>query len=237
MEAEISPNPKQETPALRTLDARLPENESLWESITENPLVWVDWDGGDLDSQENEGFKHDGPESYLISPISEANLFSDKYLDCTGIIAIATDRETNKEVAFLSHQDPKYIIHGGEDKADKFSAALKASINEIKKRAKQGTLDIAIVGGNYDRTDPSSYYSKSYIDAIQFLGKVIEEETDVCPTVLTGPNVLIGSGTDILVDTQTRTILIDRSTQPLEFETSYTSSNIKEVEKTWLASS
>lgn len=205
------------------------------EEIMDSEPVWVDWDGGDLDDMASKGFKHAGPESYLISPISDQNFFSDKYMDCTAVLAMATDVQSGKEVAFLSHQDPRFFINKTAAAAEKFSGDLKASLEEIKIGAKEGTLDISILGGNYDKADPDSVASVNYRKSIEFLGALIKKEMGIDPKVLTGPNILIGSGTDVMVETQTHTVIIDRADQPPELEVSYLASELANVEKTWLA--
>jgi len=54
-------------------------------------------DRGDLDELKDNGFKHGGVGSYLISPISERDWTSDHYFDCTGVVAIGKDKNTGKE--------------------------------------------------------------------------------------------------------------------------------------------
>ena len=199
-------------------------------------LVWVDWHGGDLEALERQGFKHTGPDSYLICPLTEANIFSDKYINCTGVLALGTDKVTGNEIAFLSHQDPKVFKSDNEIMKEKFAIDLKESFAEIRRRSKEGTLDILVLGGNYDRTNPVSVISRDYIDSIQSLGNLIQEELGVNPTVLTGPNIHIGSGTDVTVETQTHKVFIERSEQPPEVDAPYKADVVKEEENIWLGS-
>jgi hypothetical protein len=109
------------------------ELEDIREEMEEDGLThWVDFEGGDLEKLEKEGFKHAGLNSYLISPISDRDWFSDHYFDCTGVVAIGRDIETNKEISFLTHQDPGYFIDGGGRKGRDIFRGLKSFFGGVK---------------------------------------------------------------------------------------------------------
>ena len=59
----------------------------------------------------SENILHGGPKRYNISPINEMSKVSNKFLDCTGLIVSGVDKETGKEISFLSHQDPTRVLY------------------------------------------------------------------------------------------------------------------------------
>ena len=124
-------------------------NEEL-DLLREEATYWVDFEGGDLEALEAEGFKHDGPESYLISPVDTRNWLSDHYFSCTGVVGIGRDAGTGKEISFLSHQDPNYFIDGGYEKPEKFAQALKNTLLELKVKSQENTVEVLLLGGNFN---------------------------------------------------------------------------------------
>ncbi|MCX6717290.1 MAG: hypothetical protein NTU76_01265 [Candidatus Taylorbacteria bacterium] len=84
--------------------------ESLDEDLPDT--LWIDFDYGE---DKEKGIKSAGPETYVISPITEQNLFSDKYMNCTGTVGIGRDKISGKEISFISHQDPDYFINKGQE--------------------------------------------------------------------------------------------------------------------------
>jgi hypothetical protein len=194
----------------------------------------VDLDGGDLDSLKKNGFKNDGIASYLISPISEIDWFSDHLLSCTGVVAIGKDKVTGKEISFLSHQDPGYFIDGEDDKPEIFSRELKESLEELKLRSQSDTVEVILLGGNYSNTyEKEDYQKKHYKQSIEKLRQIVHDSLGFDPKVLTGPNNKIGSETVITVETQKRKVWIERSKQPPKFDQSYMANSLSEKEEEW----
>jgi hypothetical protein len=213
-----------------------PELESLREKMDEDGEIhWVDFEGGDLEALEADGFKDAGVGSYLISPIGERNWFSDRYMSCTGVVAIGRDATSGKEISFLSHQDPNYFVDGDKDKIEIFSRALGDSLKELEARSEKDSVEVLLVGGNFnpDAEGRGGYKHDQYKRSIQALDRIIREVAGVGPEVLTGPNNRVGSETVVVVETQKRKIWIDRNEQPPEFDRPYLASDIDEVQGKW----
>jgi hypothetical protein len=214
------------------------ELEALQKNMDEDGEThWVDFDGGDLEALEAEGFKDAGPESYLISPIGEINWFSDHYMSCTGVVAIGRDATTGKEISFLSHQDPNYFVDGEKGELETFSRALGDSLKEMEARSEKGSIEVLLVGGNFNpnAAGGGDYKHDQYKKSIQALDRIIQVLMGVSPKVFTGPNNRVGSETVVVVETQKRKIWVDRDKQPSEFNQSYLASDIDEAEKEWLS--
>lgn len=60
-------------------------------------VLWVDFEAGpNPDGNE----RHDGIHTYLISPVTERRLFSDKNMNCTAVLGMGRDEESGNEIAF-----------------------------------------------------------------------------------------------------------------------------------------
>ena len=213
------------------------ELESVQEEMErdEGVIHWVDLDGGDLDALKESGFKQAGEESYLISPISERDWFSDHYFNCTAVVAIGKDVNTGKEISFLTHQDPNYFIDGGSDKTEMFSRELSDSLKELKARSQEDTVEVLLLGGNFNTTAVNKdYQHHQYKQSIERLRRVVQESLGFDPKVLAGPNNRVGSETVVVVETQKRKVWVERSKQPLEFDQPYQANMLDEAEKKWL---
>ncbi len=201
---------------------------------------WIDFDGGDLEEMAAAGIKHDGVASYFISPISERNWFSDRYFNCTAVVAIGRDTATGKEVSFLSHQDPAYFIDGEDEKKIKFRQEMANSLNEIRARCEEGTVEVLLFGGNF--TPPTSasptitgYVHEHYERSIKELRSIVRESLGFDPKVAAGPNNTLGSETITAVDTKNRKLFIERDKQSAEFDQSFQANELEEKVKEWEA--
>ena len=213
-----------------------PELETIREEMDEDGEThWVDFEGGDFEALEAEGFKDAGVGSYLISPIGERNWFSDRYMSCTGVVAIGRDAITGKELSFLSHQDPNYFAEGDKDKVETFSQALADSLKELKARSEKDSIEVLLVGSNFNpAASVRDYTHDQYKKSIQALKQIIQQSMGLDPKVLAGPNYSVGSETVVVVETQKRKVWIDRDKQPSEFDEPYQANDIDEAEKKWL---
>jgi len=205
------------------------ENGEPQEDDESEPL-WIDFDAGP--PLEDDGTKHDGPNTYLISPISERDLFSDKNINCTAVLAIGRGKITGKEIAVISHQNPEYFVDGEPEKTERFTTDLKARLNDLKQQSEEATVEVILLGGNYDPKDPGSEKSVQYRKSIDLLAKVVQETLGFDPNVLTGPNLRPG-GTDIHVATQARKIFIERAEQPPASEEAYPARMLAEEASKW----
>ena len=154
-----------------------------------------------------------GKETYVISPCDSQNKYSDSYLNCTGVVVSGVDKETGKNISFMSHQNPEWFLDGiGKTSGNsintnvvKFKQDLAKNINELKNRCISGTVDAVIFGGNKEDFssdvpdekfirgfDNEESYNKesydNYVNSIKVLRLVISNELGFSPVVMSGPN-------------------------------------------------
>ncbi|HEV7701855.1 MAG TPA: hypothetical protein VGO63_00190 [Candidatus Paceibacterota bacterium] len=121
----------------------------------------------------------------------------------------------------MSHEDPQQFLRGNRGK---FDLDFREAIREIKSKAKEGSIDALIFGGQEGDED--------YIESIKLLGKILEEELNFEPMVVTGPNMRSnehdgGGPTKVYLDTQNRRLYIVRPTQTSEDNKAFLPSEIK----------
>lgn len=208
------------------------ELEAVLDNTQDDNSTWVDYDGGDYQALSENGFKHNGEGSYLISPIDEKDWFSDKYIDCTATVGIGRDVMSGKEVSFLSHQDPNYFIDGGEEQSEEFVQSLKDSLIELNAKCEPGTVEIVLLAGIYDSTNQDPDYKHDrYTRSIMKLREIIQDTLGFDPTVVAGPSNT--GSTDVIVQTQKRKIFIQRDKQPEDFDKPFQANNLEQVEGDW----
>jgi len=207
--------------------------EQMDEDQQQGIISWVDLDGGDLDKLKEHGFKHAGIDSYLISPVSGQDWFSDHYFNCTAVVAIGRDANTGKEISFLSHQDPGYFIDGDDEKKENFSQALAGSLNELKLSSHDETIEVFLLGGNFDAANKGSDFNRQYLQSIDKLKDIVQRSVGFDPEVICGPNSRMGSETTITVETQDRNIWIERDDQASEFDESFQANDLDEIKNKW----
>jgi len=169
-------------------------------------VLWIDFDSGE-DSVD--GMKCAGPQTYVISPVSEQNFFSDKYLNCIGTVGIGRDKTSGTEIAFLGHLDPAFILHRGPEATERLTSDLRAALNDLVARSEKGTVEVVLLGGNDTLDDPSSKKSTDYQKSIEAIQAVVQEVMGFTPTILSGPNHL-GGAIDITVITAERKIVVGK---------------------------
>lgn len=169
----------------------------------EDPL-WVDFDFGENSEM---GVKSSGQQTYVISPVSEQNLFSDKYINCTGTVGFGRDKTTGKEIAFISHQDPEYFLNKGDEETQIFTTDLEATLRDLLSRSVDGTVEVILFGGNDEKDAPKSKKSIDYEKSIKMLSKVVEGCIGRVPVVVRDANHMPGA-VDATIITQERKIFI-----------------------------
>ncbi|OGN03132.1 MAG: hypothetical protein A2655_00815 [Candidatus Yanofskybacteria bacterium RIFCSPHIGHO2_01_FULL_43_42] len=177
-------------------------------------------------------FRNAGHYTYVISSVDSSNKFSKSYANCTGLVVAGIDKETGKNISFLSHQDPDYFL-GGEGEQNHFSNELREQLRVLKDKSVEGTIDAAIVGGNY--FEDSSHYQRSYLDSVQFLSKAVQDVLGFEPVVMTGPKTEdMGSGRDdVFYDNNNRRLYISRPSVGDDTTKSYLPSDIDDQRKKW----
>ncbi len=136
-------------------------------------------------------FLSSGEGTYVISTIGTENKFSRKFANCTAVIVAGRDKETGKDISFLSHQDPYYFLKYGKVK---FTIDFVWCLREMNQRCSHGTIDAIIAGGNYFEdgydTEINKRYRDDYKKSIAFLSGEIQEALGFEPVVITGPKTL-----------------------------------------------
>ena len=175
-----------------------PEEES-------EDVLWLDFQSGD----DAEGIRSAGVETYAISPVTEQNLFSDKYLNCTGVVGIGRDKVSGKEIAFISHQDPEYFLNKGSEEMERFSNDLKLTLSDLVTKSEEGTIEVVLFGGNDDPIGLESKKSIDYKKSIGMLTELVQSSVGIAPTVLSEANHE-GGAVDVTVLTQERKVFVGK---------------------------
>lgn len=182
------------------------------------------------DDLKKRDFLNAGWNTYVLSVVDNNNKFSEGFFDCTGLIVAGIDKETGKNISFLSHQDPKEFLL--EKKKD-FIKHLEQRLADIKNRCVLGTIDAVIVGGKYLAGNNSKGVSnkKIYLDSIELLSLEIKKTLGFEPVVINGPKKISGKD-DIYYDNENRRLYFLR--QKVNEDTgSFTQSSIEEEKKKW----
>lgn len=181
---------------------------------------------GDKEFYNKNNIKNAGQKTYAISECNDSPKYSTKYYDCTGIIIVGEEKEGSKQISFMSHQDPQAILDT-DNKKEEFNKDIIDSINEIKNKTKEKSIDVIIFGGSYGR---------NYKKLINELRDIIIKEMGIEPVVMTGPNCRVydyNDDTRVYFDTQNRRLFIARPDQYSEVNESYFASEIEEKMRKW----
>lgn len=190
---------------------------------------YVDY-GGSADYLKKKNFLSTGYETYVLSVVDNKNKFSDRFFDCTGLVVAGIDKETGKNISFLSHQDPVKFLR---NKKDDFIKHLEQQLGEIKERCISGTIDAIIVGGNYLNitNDMKLDSKKKYLDSVELLSIEIKKILGFEPNVINGPKK-IGGKDDIYYDNENKRLYFMRKKVNKDIG-SFTNSSIEEEKKKW----
>lgn len=171
-----------------------------------------------------------GPSTYIISPIDDSNKFSENFHRCTGLVVVGIDKETGKNISFLSHQDPLEFLY---EYKDEFTKQLKQQLTKIKERCEDGTVAISVVGGRYFSDDELDNYQviQSYNDSVKFLGTAVEEVFKFEPTIINGPKTS-KKGDHVYFDNKNRRLYLIRPNVNSTTE-DFVPSKVDDQAKTW----
>jgi len=161
-----------------------------------------------------------GERTYIISGIDNKPKFTEKLYDCTSVVAVGRDIESNQEISFLTHQDPYSFLR--VTRLD-FIGDLKKRLVEMKSVCQPSTVDIVIIGGRISDTDD---YQKS----INLLNTLVTDAFGFSPVVITGPKD--NGSEDIYFDTEHRKLFVIRPVSLLS-NNSYVAENSETNVKRW----
>ena len=146
---------------------------------------------------------------YDFSKIDGENKYSEKYHECTGLVVVGVDQKTNKNISFVTHQTPKYVLDL-EKNGESFADGLTRQLQEFKKRCKPGTIDALIVGGNRQPNYGNNKQGEGFFEykkSIQKISDTIFPILGFKPRVATGPKLNSGK-TSIFLDTKNRRLYL-----------------------------
>ncbi|MFA5870436.1 MAG: hypothetical protein WC842_00910 [Candidatus Paceibacterota bacterium] len=198
-------------------------------------LTDVDYFGDSIE-QKVRGFKNMGDGSFVISPIDSSDKFSQKFLDCTGLVVAGQKKETKENISLLSHQNPAHFLNEEFWKTN-FKNDLRQQLQELKKKSVDKTVDVVIVGGNHflnGEYSNSKEYRDNYLDSIKQLSEVVVEVFNFEPVVITGPKTVRGRQTDdVYYDNEHRRLYIVRKDIGDTTTESFLPRDIEKQEKKW----
>ena len=186
---------------------------------------------GHPDDFKEKNFLNSGIKTYVFSVLDGQNKFSEGLFDCTGLIVTGIDKETGKNISFLSHQSPNVFLL---NKKDDFINHLKSRFVEIKNKCIPGTIDAIVVGGNYfNESDHEELnYGQKYLDSIELLSSETKKILGFEPSIINGPKEDTGPD-DIFYDNENRRLYFLRP-KVNEDTGSFTQSNIEKEKKKWI---
>jgi hypothetical protein len=172
------------------------------------------------------GSNHHG---YVISDVDRDIKYTERLYNCTSLIAVGRDLETDNEISFLTHQDPASVI--GEE----FKVDLKKRLQKLKNRSQDGTVDIIIVGG---QNIPDRMQEMSYQDSVNTLDKVTRYIFGFAPVVICGPKYPGGQSAydSVYFDTENRRLYVIRPKDVTVRNDSFVAHELNDVNEKWRGS-
>lgn len=210
---------------------------------------FVNFGAGEKNLKENR-MLNSGKDTYVISPCDSKNKYSLSYLDCTGVVVVGLDKETGKNVSFLSHQNPESFLND-EEVRSKFKKDLLSDLDTMYSRCLPNTIDIVVFGGKketdlpipddnfkigFDNIDefmkgPYDDYAKS----LRFLNFVISQKVGFSPVAMIGPSDNFKTpyhGLSVYFDNENRRLYMLRPKQESENNEPFLASDVyNQVEK------
>lgn len=183
----------------------------------------------DPDRLRDNGYLNSGERSYVVSTVDERDKYSVKFRNCTGVAVVGTDRETQKNISLLSHEDPDHFLSSG-DNALRFAHDLRERLREVKTQCEDGTIDAVIIGGNH--FGDVGHYADKYRSSVALLTGEVYRVFGFAPVVITGPKTVSGED-DVYLDTVNRRLYIMRPTVGDTTTESFRPSDIDAQEKKW----
>lgn len=180
-----------------------------------------------------------GYQTYVFSAVNDTSKFSKKLRDCIGVIASGQDKETGKDISFLSHNDPEFFLKRGQRR---FLRDLQYQLEEIKNRCFEGTIDAVIVGGNYfpkgtggdDKEERENEELRiGYHDSIELLSREVKEALGFEPVIIAGPKEE-GGGDDIFYRNDYRRLYLFRPAVGDVTSENYLPKDYDSQEKKWI---
>ena len=170
-----------------------------------------------------EDFKNAGRETYVISPIDGKPKFTEGLYDCTSLVAVGREKGSERELSFLTHQDPKKILVYLKDS---FDMDLKSRLDELKEKCQEGSIDIVISGGQFYRGETGNYQ-----ETLKTLTSIVQEIFGFEPLVICGPKNDLSD--DVYFDTEKRRLYVVRPSYETLHNDVFKPSKINDMKDKW----
>ena len=173
--------------------------------------------------------KNAGRGTYVISPVDEKLKFTEGLSICTSFVAVGREKESGKEISFITHQDPTRMLH--EDR-ESFQNHLKGQLLELKERCIEGSIDVAISGGDYFENDVWHDYER----VVGLLESVTQENLGFSPLIICGPKEYLGkeyNGDNVYFDTQKRRLFVMRPEGEIHHNEVFSPSQLGQMIRKW----
>jgi hypothetical protein len=169
---------------------------------------------------------------YSISPLTFNAKLSSGFIMCTGVLGVGKDKATGKNISFLSHQFPGSFL-SKEIARGQYRHDLKIRLAELRKTSISGSVDIVIVGGEYNKNDPT--FEAEYEESIGVLKRAVSEEFGFEPVVITGPKLFVPGkdDEDVFFDTEHRRLFISRPEVGDDSTESYLPKDVLKQKEKW----
>jgi hypothetical protein len=172
--------------------------------------------------------------AYSISSLNGKDKVSTGYVMCTGVVGVGKDKWTDENISFLSHQFPLLFLPG-ETSHKKFVSDLRARLAELKEGCVPGSIDVVIIGGEYNKGFARS--ENRYTDSVDLLKNEVSNALGFPPVVITGPKLSSDSATgnteDVLFETANRRLYISRPKTGNSSSESYLPGDTKKQTDKW----
>ncbi|MBF8250259.1 MAG: hypothetical protein HW400_860 [Candidatus Levybacteria bacterium] len=180
-----------------------------------------------------------GEDGSVFSHINSADKRTNYLMDCTSLVVVGIDKESGKNISFITHQDPKTFLNNQYGQKDLFTKHLSDFLNRIKLRCKSGTIDVVIVGGfadphveniNFYPVSPG-IFSEMYLDSIDLLTTEVKNNLGFEPEVFNGPKYE-WEYDEIFFDNENRRLYFIRKKVNPEVG-SFSGSRVRELKDKW----
>lgn len=204
------------------LDWRFFKRKNIFIDPTDfkNPIKWDKWYIKQLlkkwafidyytENDYNDNFYYIG-KGYVISKITDKPLYSTEYKDCTALVGIGRDKNTWKNIGFLTHQWPEQVLKnevldGKLNNKIHFLYKISNIIKELQDRCEPWTIDITFLGWRNDGN------FKNYKKLLKTINKIVEKKLWFPIQISAWPSIYqenIDTSKNILVDIENRRILL-----------------------------
>jgi hypothetical protein len=190
--------------------------------------------------------KNSGEMTSVISQVDNTSKFTENLYNCTSLVAVGREINSQQNISLLTHNHIVEPSATGYDpiKEESFISSCRESLEELKGRCLEGSIDIIIAGGEFQTGKKGSYRTKNlndYQKALEILSRVVFDVLGFEPIVVCGPKD--SDRDNVYFDTASRRLYIIRPgsssdipflyNKPLLHNDTFQPSNIEVKKKDW----